>query len=228
MKPLLETDNLIVEYSAVGTPVRALDGVSISIKPGEMVAVQGPSGCGKSTLLFASGGLLFPDDGRVSVKGVDIYTLSQEERVCFRAKEIGFVFQQFHLIPYLNVVDNILLPTIAWRPEDEPQRAVELAERLGLSKRLKHTPSELSTGERQRVGLARALLNRPSLILADEPTGNLDADNAGVVMDELGKFVADGGGVLIVTHDEKIAARAGRRISMCGGRIVAYNTKSFV
>ena len=199
--------------------VTALGGVSLNAAPGSFVAVQGPSGSGKTTLLLAAGGLLVPDSGSVRVGGSDIYGMSAEARAGFRASGIGFVFQQFHLVPYLSVLENVLTPSMAHREPDAEERAVELLGRFNMSERAGHLPSELSTGERQRTALARALLNRPKLLLADEPTGNLDRDNAATVLAAFEEFARDGGAVLLVTHDDNVARSAHRKIVLIDGRI---------
>ena len=197
--------------------VRALAGVSLEVRPGEFVAVHGPSGCGKTTLLLVAGGLLAPDSGRVRVGGEDLYTLPPERRARVRASRVGFVFQQFHLLPYLSVLENVLAPTLALPSEGAEGRARELLERLGLGARARHRPNELSAGEQQRTALARALLNRPGLLLADEPTGNLDEAAASDVLDRLEEFARGGGAVLLVTHNPRAVARAGRALRMEAG-----------
>jgi ABC-type lipoprotein export system ATPase subunit len=196
-----------------------VDGISLTVAPGEFVAVQGPSGCGKTTLLLAAGGLLQPSSGLVLVNGQDPYALSPEDRARFRAAHLGFVFQQFHLIPYLSVLDNVLAPCIALPPAGAGDRACELIAHFGLEDRALHVPAELSTGERQRVALARALLNRPKLLLADEPTGNLDRDNARIVLGYLAEFAKSGGAVLLVTHDAAAAEFAQRTLRLIEGRL---------
>jgi ABC-type lipoprotein export system ATPase subunit len=202
--------------------VRALDGVSLALEPGDFVVVQGPSGCGKSTLLLAAGWLLRPDQGAVRIDGQDVYDLSPEDRSRFRAARLGFVFQQFHLVPYLDVLDNILVPTLALPPDAGLRdRALGLAERFGMTDRLHHVPAALSVGERQRTALARALLNRPALLLADEPTGNLDAENGRLVLEALAEFARNGGAVLLVTHDEDAGRFAQRRLRLQNGRSLA-------
>jgi len=200
--------------------VHAVAGVSLAVEAGEFVAVRGPSGCGKTTLLLAAGALLAPDEGEVRIAGENPYRLSPEQRAGFRAERIGFVFQQFHLVPYLDVLDNILVPALASASADRQQRAEELAARFGLGDRLHHVPSQLSTGERQRTALARALLNEPKLVLADEPTGNLDGDNARAVLAALSEFAHSGGAVLLVTHDPLAAEHAVRTIEMRNGKSV--------
>lgn len=199
--------------------VRALAGISLEVRPGEFAAVHGPSGCGKTTLLLVAGGLLAPDSGRVTVGGEDLYALPPDRRARLRAAKIGFVFQQFHLLPYLDVLGNVLAPTLALRTEGAEARARELLERLGLGPRMRHKPHELSAGEQQRTALARALLNRPGLLLADEPTGNLDEAAAGEVLRGLEEFAGNGGAVLLVTHNPKAVARASRAIRMENGAL---------
>ncbi|MGE3805318.1 MAG: ABC transporter ATP-binding protein [Gemmataceae bacterium] len=216
---MLDIDRLTKQYDAPAQRVLAVDDLSLQARAGEFVAVQGPSGCGKSTLLLAAGGLLHPDSGSVRVADTDLYKLGNDERARFRAQHIGFVFQQFHLIPYLSVLDNVLASTLPV-PRDARQEAVALLGKLGMSGRLAHVPAELSTGERQRTALARALLNQPKLVLADEPTGNLDPDNAAIVLGHLRDFAHAGGTVLLVTHDPQAAAQATRIIKLDKGKIV--------
>ncbi len=189
-----------------GRAVKALQDVSLTVEPGQFEVVYGSSGSGKSTLLLAAGGLLHPDAGTVRVCGQDVYALSAEARAGFRAKHIGYVFQQFHLIPYLSVLENVLAPSLAFSDGSLRQRAEELVDFFGLTARSDHPPSQLSTGERQRVALARAFLHKPGVLLADEPTGNLDEHNAATVIGYLRQFAKDGGAVLVVTHDSKIEA----------------------
>jgi len=210
---ILNIHNLTKTYGAV----RAVDDVSLSVGSGEFVAIQGPSGCGKSTLLLAAGGLLRPDTGNVIVDGQDLYTLSPDERARFRAEHIGFVYQQFHLVPYLSVLDNVLVPSLA--SSALRGRAVELVAQFGLADRAHHVPAQLSVGERQRCALARALLNRPKLLLADEPTGNLDRENGQVVLDCLREFAGNGGAVLLVTHDNNAIGVAHRWIRLRQGKV---------
>ena len=199
--------------------VLAVNGVSLALDAGDFVAVQGPSGCGKSTLLLLAGGLLAPDSGSVHIAGENPYALPPDARSTFRAANIGFVFQQFHLVPYLSVLDNVLAPSIAARSAGADQRARDLIERFGLTPRIQHVPGELSSGERQRTALARALLNHPKVLLADEPTGNLDAENAAEVLKHLREFASSGGAVLLVTHDTQAAAVADRVIRLREGRL---------
>lgn len=187
-----------------GHTVAAMRDVSMELVAEKFTVVRGPSGSGKTTLLLAAGGLLAPDNGDVMVNGTNLYALSAEERAKFRARNIGYVFQQFHLVPYLSVVDNVLVPALAYHEEGLRERAETLVSTFGLAHRRDHPPSELSTGERQRVALARALLHNPRVLLADEPTGNLDDKNAAVVIAHLESFVKQGGAVLVATHDSRM------------------------
>ena len=218
---LLEAHNLKKIYRSGSHQVAALDDVSLSMDTGEFVAIRGPSGCGKTTLLLAAGGLLQPDSGELIVDGVKPYDLPANERAQLRTNQIGFVFQQFHLVPYLSLIENVLVPAVASHLPDAEDRAKQLIEEVGLSHRLHHTPGELSTGERQRTALARALLNRPKLLLADEPTGNLDRENAEIVLQHLQEFTKQGGGVLLVTHDSRASDVAQRTIQIEDGRLAA-------
>jgi len=216
---VLEIKNLTKIFRRPTGAVRALSDIRLSVAAGEFVAVQGPSGSGKTTLLLAAGGLLAPDDGRVLVEGQDLYAMSPEQRARFRGATIGFVFQQFHLIPYLSVLDNVLTPTIAIREAEVQARARALIARFNLGRRIRHVPAELSTGERQRVALARAFLNHPKAILADEPTGNLDGDNADIVLRALADFAGGGRTVLLATHDPRAAEWADRVVRLEDGSL---------
>lgn len=218
---MIEIRSLTKIYDGRSGRVAAVEDVSLSAQAGEFVAVQGPSGCGKTTLLLAAGGLLMPTSGTVTVDGQDPYALSPERRARFRGAAIGFVFQQFHLVPYLSVEQNILVPAIAVPADHARDRAHTLMEHFQLTGRADHVPAELSTGERQRVALARALLNCPRVLLADEPTGNLDGENAGLVLGHLAEFAQRGGTVLLVTHDPRAAQYAHRTVALRAGRLAA-------
>jgi len=199
--------------------VRALDEVSLHVNEGEFIVVRGPSGSGKTTLLLAIGGMLRPTSGQVIVNGCDIYALSERDRAQFRARNIGFVFQMFYLVPYLTALDNTLLSAGVGRRRASRAEAAELLGRLGLAKREGHKPAELSAGERQRTAIARALLGRPKLVLADEPTGNLDPDSAAEVVQGLEMFHRSGGTVLVVTHGTRADQYADRIVHLRDGRI---------
>lgn len=217
---MLELHDVSKTYHGRKKAVAALRNVSLRLEGGMLAALQGPSGCGKTTLLLAAGGLLAPEAGQVLLSGENLYGLSSEDRARRRALKIGFVFQQFHLIPYLTVLENVRAPLLAGGGAAEESHADELLERFGLAGRRNHLPGELSTGEKQRTALARAMMNRPGLVLADEPTGNLDAKNAGIVMEALSQFADGGGAVLMASHDERAAARGQHVWRMENGEIV--------
>ena len=223
---LLSLNNITKTYRSGAQQVRAVVDVSLAVDAGEFVAVAGPSGCGKTTLMMIAGGLLTPDSGTVAVAGENPYAVSADQRARLRAANIGFVFQQFHLVPYLSVLDNVLSAAMATKLPDARQRADELIVRFGLQHRAHHVPGELSTGERQRTALARSLLNRPKLILADEPTGNLDRENAEKVLKHLTEFAEQGGAVLLVTHDADALKFAQRVERMHDGRLVPSSVVS--
>jgi len=215
---MLQLANVTKSFSGPTGKVAALNSVSMTISSGELLAIRGPSGCGKSTLLLTAAGLLRPDEGDIIFSGKKhIYSFHPDERSRLRAELIGFVFQQYHLIPYLTVRENIITPSLSSFKDDADLRAQELIKRFGLTDRADHVPSQLSTGERQRTALARALFNNPKIIMADEPTGNLDDENADIVLNHLSGYVSDGGSVLLVTHDQKAAGYATRTLKMRGG-----------
>ena len=198
----------------------ALDGLTFTVEPGEWVAVTGPSGSGKTTLLNVLSGLDRPSAGTVTVDGVELNKLTARELAVYRQRTVGLVFQQFHLIPYLTALENVMLAQYVHSTTDRGE-AEEALRRVGLGDRLHHLPRQLSGGEQQRVCIARALINQPPLILADEPTGNLDAVNEAVVMSLLDDLHRRGHTLILVTHDPSIAARAGREIRLEHGRLSA-------
>ncbi|MEM7386755.1 MAG: ABC transporter ATP-binding protein [Verrucomicrobiota bacterium] len=220
---MIAFDNIVHRYKRDRSAVTAVDGISLEIRAGEFVALKGPSGCGKTTLLMVAGGLLKPSTGGVEIDGKDPYAMAVEERAVFRALMIGFVFQQFHLIPYLSVLDNVMAPMLA-TGQPLRSRALELVRHFGLDDRIHHTPDQLSTGERQRTALARALLNKPKILLADEPTGNLDRESTDVVLQHLKDFARGGGSVLMVSHDEHAVQFAQRVIQLKKGKLVVDST----
>jgi putative ABC transport system ATP-binding protein len=198
----------------------------LAVDPGQFLAIRGPSGSGKSTLLALVGGLARPSQGRVVVAGHEISSMTPAERARFRSENIGFVFQMFHLLPYLSVLDNVLVAAPRKNRRAARESAEALLERFDLAGRRGHRPAQLSAGERQRVAMARALLNRPQLLLADEPTGNLDDRNADVVLDFLAQFHAEGGTILLVTHHPNAARRAAQSIDLDHGRIAIRDGSS--
>jgi putative ABC transport system ATP-binding protein len=218
---IVETEDLRKTYGEGNAMVCALDGVNLTVQPGEFVAVMGPSGCGKSTLLNMVGGLDRPTSGRVSVDGADLTELDDDKLTELRRRRIGFVFQFFNLIPVLNAVENAALPlTLDGAPHAE-DRAREWLEKVGLGDRLKNRPDQLSGGQQQRVAVARALSTEPALVLADEPTGNLDTKSATEIATLLQQVSSEWGrSVLMVTHDPRIASYAKRLVLMKDGKVV--------
>jgi len=203
--------------------VEALRGIDMAVAVGEMVAIMGPSGCGKTTLLNCLAGLDSVDEGDIFIQGDNLRDLSDNERTSYRAQHMGFVFQDFNLLPMLSAVENVELPMLVARVSGGKarKRALEMLERVGLSGRARHRPAELSGGQRQRVTVARALTNDPAIVWADEPTGNLDSEAADDVMDLLCRFNQENGQTfVIVTHDLEVGKRANRIIHMRDGNIV--------
>ena len=206
-----------------GGEVVALAGIDLDVASGEFAALTGPSGSGKTTLLFAIGGLLTPTAGSVTVAGTEVSALSAPARARWRAGNLGFVFQTFHLVPYLSALENVCLAPLARGRAGTAAResAEEILGRLGLADRLDHLPGELSAGEQQRVSLARALANEPAVLLADEPTGNLDGPRAAEIMDLLVEENRRGQTMVLATHSEQVAARASRHFRLEHGRLVS-------
>lgn len=215
---MLKLKQISKSYKTTTGQLTVLSNVDLDIAAGEVVAVRGPSGCGKTTLLLIAGGLLQPDSGNVAVDDSSLYDQSQSKRAHTRSAMFGYVYQQFHLMPYLNVLDNVLVPTLV-TGTDLRDRALQLLDALKLSDRLHHKPAALSIGERQRTALARALIASPKILLADEPTGNLDDVNADIVLQHLIQFAENGGAVLVVTHDRAIAEKASRRLVLADGTL---------
>ena len=216
MSTVVQIENLRKDFGKVC----ALDGVSFAIEEGEWIAIMGPSGSGKTTLINILGGLDTPTSGRAIVDGVDVGRLDEGGLTRFRAEKIGFVFLQFHLVPYLTAVENVMLAQYFHSTTDEKE-AKEALERVGLGNRLEHLPSQMSGGEQQRVAVARALINHPKLILADEPTGNLDEANENIVIDLLRELHAEHHTILMVTHASSIGSLADRRIDFSHGHVVS-------
>src|SRR5713226_10033193 len=213
MAPLVQVEQLEKRFDAV----RALYHVSFEIEAGEWIAIMGPSGSGKTTLINILGGLDHPTAERVVVDRMEIGQLSERELTRYRSDKIGFVFQQFHLVPYLTALENVMLAQYFHSITDENE-AAEALRRVGLGDRLEHLPGQLSGGEQQRVAIARALINHPKLILADEPTGNLDESNEAIVLNLLRDLHAAGHTILVVTHSQAIGSLADRRIELEHGR----------
>jgi len=216
---MIYLENICKIYETPRGKVEAIKKVNFHVEKGEFVVIKGPSGSGKTTLLFSIGGILQPTSGVIRVDGNNIYSLKQNDRARFRASQIGFVFQMFYLIPYVNVLENIMLS--AGLPGDgkNQERALELANNLSLTERLKHNPSELSAGECQRVALARALIHQPKLLLADEPTGNLDDKNSLEILKIIERYHHQGVTVLLVTHTNFADSLADRTLYLKNGEI---------
>ena len=198
-----------------------ISNVTITIKKGEFAAITGPSGSGKSTLMFVAGGLMRPEKGTVTIDGKNIYSMKDGNRTAFRAATIGFVFQEFYLVPYLTIRENILFAAVSGDKNNVIRAAETLMREFSIYHRADHLPEKLSTGEKQRTALCRALINRPKILFADEPTGNLDAENAGVLCNFFSKFAREGGTVVMVTHDPAIAARADKRYKLVDKTLAA-------
>ena len=220
---MLKMDRVTKQYRHRGEYVTALDNASVTIERGEFVSVVGPSGCGKSTLLLMLGGMLSPTSGRVLLDGESIYDLSSDKRAGLRTRNVGFVFQTFNLVSYLTALENVQIPMyLAGLDEVEQEElAAYLLKRVGLGDRVHHKPCELSVGQQQRVALARMLANDPAVILADEPTGNLDPDTSRQVIGYFEEFNQEGKTVVMVTHDPRAAERAQRTLRLTDGKIVA-------
>lgn len=217
---ILEVNHLSKTYGKGDTMVKALDDVSFTVEQGEFVAIIGPSGSGKSTLLHILGGVDTPTGGNVVIGGEDISRLNETALAIFRRRQIGLVYQFYNLIPILTVEENLTLPLLLDGRKPDKRQIDSLVNRLGLSNRLNHLPNQLSGGQQQRVSIGRALINNPALMLADEPTGNLDSENSKEIVSLLKQFNKElNQTVIIITHDEKIALSADRIISIEDGRI---------
>lgn len=218
---VIKTENLSKVYGKDGNKVVALDNVNIEIEKGEFVAIVGASGSGKSTLLHQVGGVDRPTSGKVIIDNEDIYKLKEEKLAIFRRRKIGFVFQSFNLIPVLSVEENIKMPALLDHQKVDKEYFKDLVKTLGISDRLSHLPSELSGGQQQRVAIARALINKPAIILADEPTGNLDSETSKEIMEMLKLSVRKyNQTAIVITHDLSIAENADRVIKIKDGKII--------
>jgi len=220
--PIVSLRDVRRDYALGAERVHALQGVSLDVEPGDYVAIVGPSGCGKSTLLNLIGVIDQPTSGTVTIAGKRVDAMRDREATSFRLHNIGFVFQRFYLMPILSALENVALPMAEAKvPSDERKaRAAELLEYVGLSSRERHRPSELSGGEQQRVAIARALANHPALLLADEPTGELDARTGTEIISLFRRLNSDGTTIVVVTHDEDLAHAARHNVHMRDGRIV--------
>jgi putative ABC transport system ATP-binding protein len=226
MAPILEADHLAKTYDSLGIDVLALRGVDLALEPREFVAVMGPSGSGKSTLLHLLGGLDRPTAGRVRLEGERIDDRSEAGLALLRRRKLGFVFQFFNLLGNLTVAENVELPAllVGASPREARRRREELLAQLGVADRARAVPAQLSGGEQQRVAIGRALVNRPAVLLADEPTGNLDSASAQDVLSLLRETRAQGQTILLVTHDARVAAAADRVVTMRDGLVVDQTT----
>ena len=221
MQPILETIDLVKYYGDGDSQIKAIDHTSITVSHGEFVAVVGRSGSGKSTLLHMLGGLDRPDSGQVIISGQDLFSLQDEQLAVFRRRKIGFIFQDFNLIPALNVWENIVLPIGLDGKRVNKDYVLDIIQSIGMEDRLKALPSTLSGGQKQRTAIARALASRPAIILADEPTGNLDSHTEMEVVAMLKSCVAKYGQTLVmITHDETIAQMANRTLIIEDGKVV--------
>ncbi|HKA84523.1 MAG TPA: ABC transporter ATP-binding protein [Acidimicrobiales bacterium] len=223
-RPVVEATGLTRIYAADGVAVRAVDGVDLAVEAGETVSVMGPSGCGKSSLLHLLGGLDRADAGEIVLDGRRVEGLSETSWAVLRRRTIGFVFQSFNLVDELTAVENVELPAllVGASARRARHRAVELLERLGVADRRDHMPDRLSGGESQRVAVARALINDPLLILADEPTGNLDSRATGEILRLFADLRASGQSLLVVTHDARVASTADRLLTMRDGAVIGH------
>ena len=219
---LIKIENLTKHYTSDGETVEALRGVDITIESGEFITIMGQSGSGKSTLLSILGGMNHPTAGEVEMAGARLYQLPDEKLADFRARNLGFVFQSFHLIPYLTAVENVMLPLAIVKVKNSEKRAKAAAalERVGLGRKVDRLPNQLSGGEQERVAIARAIVNKPHILLADEPTGNLDSRTSGEVMALFRELNNHGQTVVMVTHNPDNGSYADRTITLRDGRVV--------
>ena len=223
MATALECQGLWKLYEMGEEKIQAVRGINLSIQQGDMIAIMGPSGCGKTTLLNVLSGIDEPSAGQVMISGNPLFGISDDDRTNIRAREMGFIFQKFHLLDVMTAVENVEVPLLLMgkSPTDARDKAQQALEKVGLRDRSKHRPSELSGGQQQRVSIARAIVHSPSVILCDEPTGNLDSETSNQVMHLLEEINQSGTTVVIVTHDEEIAKRCSRTIRLRDGIIVS-------
>ncbi len=227
---MIRTEHIIKRYALSGQPVEALRGISLHIRPGEYAAIVGPSGSGKSTLMNILGCLDRPSEGAYYLHGRDVSTLTPEELAQVRGREIGFVFQGYQLLPRLTAIENVALPLILCGVPVQQRlaRAEALLTRVGLGHRLRHLPGQLSGGQQQRVAIARALIRNPAVLLADEPTGNLDAIATQEVLSLMDDLHREGRTIVLITHDDKVAQRAQRQLCIAAGRLTEVGDVSRV
>jgi putative ABC transport system ATP-binding protein len=215
-------DNLVKTFGTAASTVRAVSDISFQVAPGEFIAIMGESGAGKSTLLGILGAMNAPSSGRLLVDDIDVYRLPQEQRADFRREYLGFVFQSFHLVPYLSVIENVMLPLTVTRRSNTEKRAMarEALSCVGLADKAGRLPGEISGGEKERVAVARAIVNEPPILLADEPTGNLDTKNSGEIMQMFQRLNTAGMTIIMVTHSGECAGHARRIMKVSDGRLL--------
>ncbi len=220
MNNIIKTQNLVKRYFLDSSSIGALKGINISVEKGEMVALMGPSGSGKSTLLHILGGIDTPTEGKVFINNQDIFSLKESSLARFRNSYIGFVFQFHHLLPEFTALENVMIPIQIYNKREAEKKAKRILERLGLGERLNHKPSQLSGGEQQRVAIGRAVVNEPDIILADEPTGNLDSENTEIVMNLLKELNEKNNVTMVIaTHDREVAEYCSRIIYLKDGMV---------
>jgi len=224
-EPFIVLEDVSKGYKVGGQTVHALDHLTVTLDKGDMCALMGPSGAGKTTLLNMIGGLDVPDSGKVMVGGIDLSRLNEMQRASFRKRNVGFIFQFYNLIPSLTAYENVLVPVMFER-DQKRGRAEDLLDRMGLSRRMDHLPMELSGGERQRVAIARALMNDPPLILADEPTGNIDSETAREIVSLFRQLNDEGKTLIMATHDRMMAGKARSMLRMRDGRLSGGKTST--
>jgi len=216
---ILSLSDIVKTYQLGSQSIPVLKGIDMTVEQGEYISIMGPSGSGKSTLLNIIGCLDIPTSGKYVLNGTSVAKMTEDELADVRSKELGFIFQSFHLIPQITVFENVMVPQL-YTGEESQERAMEVLKMVGMEDRIKHLPSELSGGQRQRVAIARALINNPDVILADEPTGNLDSKTGSAIMDFIAELQEKGKTIVMVTHDDDLAAETDRIIQLLDGKTV--------